>query len=51
MENGTITLRCVRSDGRRESTRLEHLSLPEAHNVAERVLKNFNEVKQNGSEY
>jgi hypothetical protein len=39
MENRNITLRCLRSDGRRESTKLEHLSLDEAREVAERVLQ------------
>jgi hypothetical protein len=38
MENGNITLRCLRNDGRRESSKLEHLSLPEAREVADRVL-------------
>lgn len=39
MENGTITLRCLRSDGWYESTKLEHLSHDEAREVAEGVLQ------------
>ena len=39
MEIGMIRLRCLRNDGRRESTKLEHLSLDEAHEVAERLLQ------------
>ncbi len=38
MEN-RITLRCLRNDGRHESTKLEHLNLNEAHVVAERILQ------------
>ena len=38
MEIGIVRLRCLRNDGRRESAKLEHLSLDEAHGVAERVL-------------
>ena len=32
-------LRCLRSDGRHESTKLEHINLNEAHVVAERILQ------------
>jgi hypothetical protein len=39
MENSITTLRCLRNDGRRESTKLEHLSLDQAHRVAERILQ------------
>ena len=39
MEIGIIRLRFLRNDGRRESTRLEHVSLDEAHGAAERVLQ------------
>jgi hypothetical protein len=38
MENGIIKLRCLRSDGRHESTKLEHINLDQAHVVAERIL-------------
>ena len=34
-----ITLRCVRNDGRIESTELERLSLREAYEMAERILR------------
>jgi hypothetical protein len=39
MENRIIRLRCLRNDGGRESTKLEHLSFGEAHDLAERVLQ------------
>jgi hypothetical protein len=39
MENRTITLRCLRRDGRRESTKVERLDLHEAHDMAERILQ------------
>jgi hypothetical protein len=39
MENRKITLRCLRSDGRRESTKLERRNLDEAREMAERILK------------
>lgn len=39
MNNRTITLRCLRDNGRIESTKLERLSLDEAHEMAERILE------------
>ena len=39
MENSNIRFDCLRNDGRHESTKLEHLSLDEAHELAERVLQ------------
>jgi len=38
MNIGTIKLRCLRSDGRHESTKLEHINLDQARVVAERIL-------------
>ena len=39
MKIGIIKLRCLRSDGRHESTKLEHINLAQAHVVAERILR------------
>ncbi len=39
MENRTIKLRCLRNDGRHESTKLEHVNLDQARVVAERILQ------------
>ena len=39
MENGIIKLRWRRSDGRHESTKLEHINLDQGHGVAERILQ------------
>jgi hypothetical protein len=39
MENTIIKLRCLRTDGRRESTNLERISLDQAHVIAERILQ------------
>jgi hypothetical protein len=38
MKIGTLKLRCLRSDGRHESTKLEHINLDQARVVAERIL-------------
>jgi hypothetical protein len=37
--NGIIKFRCLRSDGRHESTKLEHINVDQAHVVAERILQ------------
>jgi len=39
MENIEITLRCLRNDGKIESTKLERLGLDEAHRMAGRILQ------------
>ena len=39
MKIGITKLRCLRSDGRHESTKLEHINLDQAHLVAERILQ------------
>lgn len=39
MENTIIKLRCLRTDGRRESTKLERINLDQALVIAERILQ------------
>jgi hypothetical protein len=39
MENSNIRFDCLRSDGRHETTKLDHLGLDEAHQLAERLLQ------------